>query len=67
MYINLNVVFGFAETVFTEPEQGQDYQIQAGFLSGRPDTGIALDVTLVEGSAGINALIIHTCLIIEVY
>ena len=49
-------VFGFAETVFTEPERGQDYQVQAGFLSGRPDTRIVLNITLVDGSAGTNTL-----------
>ena len=50
----VDVVFGFAETVFTELERGQDYQVQAGFLSGRPNSGIVSDITLVEGSAGNN-------------
>ena len=55
--ILLIVVFGFAETVFARPERGQEYQIQAGFLSGGPNTGFLSNITLVLGSAGTTALL----------
>ena len=57
------VVFGFAETVFAGSERGQDHQVQAGFLSGRPHTGIVLDMTLVEGSAGTKCGLLNFTLI----
>ena len=46
------VVFGFSQTIFTGTERGQDHQIQAGFLSGRPNTVLFLSITIVDGSAG---------------
>ena len=48
------IVVGFAQTVFSGPERDQEYSVQAGFLSGRPDTGaeIVSNITLVDGSAG---------------
>ena len=56
MYTLSFVVFGFAQTTFTGSERGQDYQVQAGFLSGRPNTGLVLGITLVDGNAGIQML-----------
>ena len=47
------VVFGFAQTAFVGSERGQDYQIQAGFISGRPNTGLVAAITLVDEDAGI--------------
>ena len=45
-------VFGFAQTIFTQHERGQGYQIEAGFLSGRPETGLVSNITLEAGDAG---------------
>ena len=50
-------VFGFAQTIFTQHERGQDYQIEAGFLSGRPETGLVSDITLETGDAGIPIIL----------
>ena len=40
LFISWHAVFGFSEPNFIGQEQGENYEVVAGYLSGRPGRGI---------------------------
>ena len=45
-------MFGFAQTEFVGAERGENYEVQVGFLSGRPEVGGTFSIQLSPGTAG---------------